>query len=410
MNQHSKIWPSTLLLLAFLEAAAPAPAATYLVTKMSDDNGPCTPDDCAVREAIIAANANPGKDTVIVPPGDYLLSISGIQEFLSYTGDLNIFDHLDLLGDEHQPTIFRSDGTDRVLSIYGLSTVTLSHLTFTGGRHQEGGGGLRIFDSQVTITDSTIRDNETTGAFGGGLAVFLSDVELRNCTITGNSSPTYLGGGIWRVGSFGKPADLTLVNTTVSGNSAYRAGGIVSSFEGTLTLINSTIAANSSTRYPSALTVEWTAGPILVNTLIEGECGGVNFSAPTSHGHNIESPGNTCLLSHPTDRVSVPDLRLGPLADYGGPTLTHALWSDSPAIDSADPTACPADDQRGIGRPVDGDGDGSASCDVGAFELLPQPAAVEVPTLGPAGMIVLALLLSSVAVRAMTRQKPGRYR
>jgi hypothetical protein len=56
------------------------------------------------------------------------------------------------------------------------------------------------------------------------------------------------------------------------------------------------------------------------------------------------------------------------LADNGGPTLTHALLSDSPLIDlgSAD---CPETDQRGLTRPADGNRDGTANCDSGAFEF-----------------------------------------
>ena len=54
---------------------------------------------------------------------------------------------------------------------------------------------------------------------------------------------------------------------------------------------------------------------------------------------------------------------LGPLADNGGPTLTHALLAGSPAIDAADTAVCPATDQRGVAR--------DAACDVGAFEFVP---------------------------------------
>jgi hypothetical protein len=54
------------------------------------------------------------------------------------------------------------------------------------------------------------------------------------------------------------------------------------------------------------------------------------------------------------------------LASNGGLTLTHALLTDSPAIDAGDNTGAPTTDQRGATRPKDGDG--SAIVDIGAFE------------------------------------------
>ena len=56
----------------------------------------------------------------------------------------------------------------------------------------------------------------------------------------------------------------------------------------------------------------------------------------------------------------------------GGPTETHALLVGSPAIDSGDDAACPATDQRGVARPVDGDLDGTPRCDIGAYEFVPE--------------------------------------
>jgi hypothetical protein len=61
--------------------------------------------------------------------------------------------------------------------------------------------------------------------------------------------------------------------------------------------------------------------------------------------------------------VVVWDAKVGPLADNGGPTWTHALLTGSPAIDAGDDPACPASDQRGVARPQ------GPHCDIGPFEL-----------------------------------------
>jgi hypothetical protein len=75
-----------------------------------------------------------------------------------------------------------------------------------------------------------------------------------------------------------------------------------------------------------------------------------------------------CGFTEPGDQMNSDPL-LGLLQDNGGATPTQALWPGSPAIDYGDPSRCPVADQRGIVRPADGDGDSSAVCDIGAYEL-----------------------------------------
>jgi hypothetical protein len=64
------------------------------------------------------------------------------------------------------------------------------------------------------------------------------------------------------------------------------------------------------------------------------------------------------------------DPKLGPLANNGGPTQTQALLAGSPTIDRGDNTDLLPTDQRGAGFPriKDGNADGIARVDIGAFE------------------------------------------
>ncbi len=91
----------------------------------------------------------------------------------------------------------------------------------------------------------------------------------------------------------------------------------------------------------------------------------------TSQGFNIVSTPN-CTITGPFSQV---DPLLGPLQNNGGPTLTHALLSGSPAIDAGETPNCTdnlgapiATDQRGLQRPANGGI--SLRCDIGAFEFI----------------------------------------
>ena len=101
--------------------------------------------------------------------------------------------------------------------------------------------------------------------------------------------------------------------------------------------------------------------------------GGACSSGVVDGGFNV-SDETTCA----TAATSLPstDAQLDPAgpADHGGPTQTIALLSGSPAIDLVPVSSglCPATDQRGVTRPVDGDDNGIAACDAGAYEA-PRP-------------------------------------
>ncbi|MCP3910873.1 MAG: CSLREA domain-containing protein, partial [Actinomycetia bacterium] len=137
-----------ILLVALLSLTFPTflPGATFIVTKTTDDNGPCSVADCALREAILAANALPGADTVAISPGTYALTLAGPGEDLGLSGDLDIRDDLEVSGDPLDPPTIVGDGLDRVLHI-NSSAVGLSALTLTGGGGNGPGGGIFAFAS-----------------------------------------------------------------------------------------------------------------------------------------------------------------------------------------------------------------------------------------------------------------------
>ena len=196
------------------------------------------------------------------------------------------------------------------------------------------------------MTASSVSGN-TAGNVGGIYNLGIAD--LTNSTVSGNTA-NLNGGGIYNSSSTLLTIRLTITSSTISGNTATNGigGGI---YNNQATLTNTIIAGNS----------------------LGNDCVIDSFGTITSLGHNLDSDG-TCGLNGPGDLSNVVDPKLGPLADNGGPTLTHALLPGSPAIDSGDDSVLGVPhnlttDQRGPGFPrLQG-----AHVDIGAYEAAPAP-------------------------------------
>lgn len=275
--------------------------------------------------------------------------------------------------------------------------LTLTRSTISGNTGTDLGGGLALVAaSTLSMTDSTVSGNTAVSSGGstngGGIYVGSSgNVTLTRSTVSGNTaggstaSGSGQGGGVYADGT-----NVKLENTTVSGNLAQNGaqfgadgyGGGIFTGTATFTLANSTIAGNTAGVSGTGASgrgggVYGIGAPSITirNTIVSGNTSNIspNFGAtPNSQGYNLfgENPGNLAA----TDIVNA-DPVLGPLQDNGGPTKTRALLSGSPAIDAGNPAtpgsgvpACEATDQRGETRPADGDGNGTATCDIGAFE------------------------------------------
>ena len=280
----------------------------------------------------------------------------------------------------HHLVVANGAGTLQGGGVQNLGTLHLDHVVVRDNvipntaptNFQNGGAGIyNGSDAVLTLTDSTVADNTSVNQPGGGIYGFFgSDITITRSTISGNVSGDVAGG----LRSLG---DATVVNSTFSGNvsTAWHGGGIFHT-DGSLAVTNSTFAENvAPAGTASGILVATFGAPAdatLTNNVVEGNGGafacaieGGGAATITSGGGNVIGDGS-CNPDGATDQSST-DALLDPLADNGGPTLTHALGVGSPAIDAADSDACPATDQRGVTRPQ------GAGCDAGAFEFVITP-------------------------------------
>lgn len=307
----------------------------------------CNPQ--ALADAITAANANPGPDTIQLAVGTYHLS-----GLLTSGGRLpSVNDQLTLLGDPASPTVIDGDGLHSRILLLNRGA-TLDHLTIRGGCGVE---DEALADQPVTITNSTIADNPCGGFYSDAGNV----VTLINDTITGNGS----GGGFGNFGIRIDTSNLVAVNDTISNNVV----GLYMGDSGAQSVVNTIIAGN--------FTADCASYPVVAD-------------------HSIDGDG-TC-----TTGFIHADPKLDPLASNGGPVQTQALLPGSPAIDTGTSSGCPATDARGFAR--------VGACDIGAYEF---GASASVPPNTPAGASVsvspapgVTLTFSNVTTAGTTTATP----
>jgi uncharacterized repeat protein (TIGR01451 family) len=349
------------------------------------------PDVASLIADITTANTNGEDDTIeLATDGTYTLTAvnngqNGLPLIVSDTGHK-------LVIHGNGATLQRSTvlGTSdfRIFQIDTGADVTIDGLTITNCKAAFGGG---IYNAgTLTVTNSTISGNSATGleirvgGAGGGIYNDHATLRIRNSTLSGNSATGGEFGGDGG-GIYNDDATLTISNSTLSDNSASNSGGgienVASNTTATLTVTNSTLSGNSASFFGGGI-FNRLAGPngsaalTIGDTVLDAGARGANianFGTIASLGYNLSSdaaggdgttvPGG---FLNATGDIRNTDPMLGSLQDNGGPTFTHELLTDSPAIDAGDPSFIPPPDydQRGSGYPRVENG----RIDIGAFE------------------------------------------
>lgn len=481
----------TFILLSILQVHASG--AVYQV-------GP-GPGDSAVnlRQAILAANASPGGDTIELGPGTYLLE-NGISDDDGVGGDLDINDDLIIQGAGSGATVIDGAGLDRVFDVNGSHVVTIEDVTIQNGSASSGaclyggdaaltlnrvvvqdgetsgngggiylsggtlmadrlevlrcsgyrGGGLYLYSTSaelnrsivagnsvssgtgaqgggiyyrdatsgttlLRIADSILRDNTATDD-GGGIEIYDGLVEVIRCTIHDNTSgddgggiendnhniggvlvvtdSVFFGNSAQNSGAIDNDGQVTLIGTTVTGNTAnstdeesWGSGGLRNSEDTdagpSMYLTNCTIYGNQSHRGGGSLeagdigNVTTKGAQVQIQNSIVGRCyTDVTLSSGTpgtmlSLGTNLIEDENGCnkILEAGAPADLIGDPQLGNLINDGTAGRAHLfMFAGSRAIDAGNDSAAPSFDQLGQAR-YDGNADNLVVSDIGAVEL-----------------------------------------
>ncbi len=372
---------------------------------------------CTLRAAVQESNALDGRDTIVLNPGTYLLTLPNQDtnqngtpdpEGRAATGDLDIRDATTVRGAGLSETTVQNTVNDRHFQLHNRAPrASISGLTLTSGDGVSGsnsgrGGGI-LNAGTLALDDIALRENE---AFFGGAIDNRGTLTMKGTTVSNNTALVF-GGGIYNEGP------LTVNDSTISNNRAIRGindlggfGGGIYNTTATAKLTNSTIASNTAEQRGGGIYNEF--GDVMLNNVTVNENNAVDegvsiannesrtylsntivakgatalgencFGESTvSRGNNLSDDGS-CNLNQESDQENTEPL-LTPIPDDDDDNPLAVIFEPqpgSPAIDEGGNATCRPVDQRGVKRPKDGDGNGTTVCDVGSVEALPPGSGI----------------------------------
>jgi hypothetical protein len=382
MKYSSAIAAITVIVFTLLFAGNIS-AATFIVTN-TNDSGPGS-----LRQAVVDSYTNSTEDVINFDPSVF----STPQTITLTTGQLSIppdyspgpFTGVTINGPGAHLLTINGNHQSRIIFVDQNGKIAVNGVTMTGGNgtgpapigYITNGGAILISGGLLTMSNSIVIGNSAKD--GGGIFDAGYTSLITNTAILNNSSQEE-GGGIHSY-------RLNCVNCTISGNTAATAGGgIYVNYSGDVNVTHSTIVFNtavdgggiSSDSYYMATGTATVKNSIISKNTSTGSLAGFDMGNAHYHSLGANILSAPCCLNYPgpQDQFNI-DPKLDPqLRSNGSGIPSYALRADSPAIDHGDNcvlSGCTspvvATDQRGVLRPQDGDGNGSAIVDIGAFEL-----------------------------------------
>lgn len=371
----------TLLFVLLFGLTAQAFAADFTVNLTTDQHDASVGDNvcdvdlasageqCTLRAAIEQANAPVNNvfvnDRVLfnLPPNSIITLTEANGGQIAITTEGADRNQLEIVGTgANNLTIDGGAGGNRIFSTTAVTTI--SGVTLTGGDGSDGDGGAILGLAGALTLDRVHVVRNTSPAAGGGVAAVKT--VIINSTFSDNSAG-YCGGldGI---------DELTIVNSTISGNRASGSGGGVCSGD-SFAIRSSTVTNNAANNGGGIVNtgVRFNFG----NTIIAGNVA-TSGAAPeisndggsaASQGNNLigDSAGDAAntgsrIIAYQSTDILDKNPLLGTLQNYGGTTPTHSLLDGSPAINAGNNQNAPAADQRGFARIFD------VIIDIGAYE------------------------------------------
>jgi hypothetical protein len=288
-------------------SAATAQAATFTVTNTNDSG------EGSLRDSINQANAASSDDVITFDP-----AIFAAHETITLAGtELTILNNgsLAINGPAAGVTISGNDQS-RVILIREGANATMSDLTITGGNGVGAtfwdvsirvGGGILNYRGTLTLINSTVSGNSTpTG--GGGIFSHRGTMIVSDSTISNNSAVTS-GAGINH-----SSGPLTLSNSTISNNSARFGGGIFTGIA-TVTITNSTVSGNLAEQGGGIYSIFSSTSTTLTNSTVSG-------NSATFAGGIFNRTGSTVTLTNSTISGNSAAESGGGILNYEGGTAS----------------------------------------------------------------------------------------